>query len=124
MNRGDVYLADLNPSRGSEQAGIRPVIIVQRDALSRFTRTVVVVPLTTNLRRAQVPGTTLLPSGEGGLDQDSVALPSRTVVLAARTVCYQIVVLDEQRLIRKLGTLSLVHLLALDLALKYTLQLS
>jgi len=52
--RGDVFLADLNPSRGSEQAGIRPVIVVQRDNLERFTRTVVVVPLTSNMRRAQL----------------------------------------------------------------------
>jgi mRNA interferase MazF len=111
MRRGDVFLADLNPSRGSEQAGIRPVIIVQRESLNRFTRTVVVVPLTTNLRRTQVPGTVLIPAGEGGLSQDSVAL------------CYQIVVVDEQRLIRQLGSLSPAVLMALDQALKYTLQL-
>ena len=48
---GDIYLADLNPSKGSEQAGIRPVIIVQRDTLDRFTTTVVVIPVTSNLRR-------------------------------------------------------------------------
>ncbi|MEW5829605.1 MAG: type II toxin-antitoxin system PemK/MazF family toxin [Chloroflexota bacterium] len=112
MSRGDVFLADLNPSRGSEQAGIRPVIIVQRETLNRFTRTIVVVPLTTNLRRTQVPGTVLIPAGEGGLSQDSVAL------------CYQIVVVDEQRLIRELGSLSPGVLLALDQALKYTLQLA
>lgn len=112
MTRGDVYLADLNPSRGSEQAGIRPVIIIQRDALERFTRTIVVVPLTANLRRAQVPGTTVIQAGEGGLSQDSVAL------------CYQIVVLDRERLLRQLGTLSPEYLLALKQALQYTLQLS
>ena len=111
MMRGDVYLADLNPTRGAEQAGVRPVVLVQRDTLARFTRTVVVVPFTTNLRRAQVPGTVLIPAGEGGLAQDSVAL------------CYQIVVLDRQRLQRKLGTLSPTHLLALDRALRYTLDL-
>jgi mRNA interferase MazF len=37
MSRGDIYLADLNPSRGSEQAGIRPVVIVQREEIDRFT---------------------------------------------------------------------------------------
>ncbi len=51
--RGDVYVADMNPSRGSEQAGIRPIIIVQRSTLDRFTSTVVVVPVTSNLRRAK-----------------------------------------------------------------------
>ena len=44
MSRGDIYLADLNPSRGSEQAGIRPVVIVQRETIDRFTQTVVIVP--------------------------------------------------------------------------------
>ena len=83
MKRGEVYLADLNPTRGSEQAGIRPVVVLSRDSLGRFTRTVVAIPLTTNLRRAQVPGTVVLPVGEGGPSHDSVALP------------YQITVLDE-----------------------------
>jgi len=112
LSRGSIYLADLNPSRGSEQAGIRPVIIVQRNSLQRFTRTAVVVPLTTNIRRAQVPGTTIIPAGEGGLTQDSVAL------------CYQIVVLDRERLLRQLGTLSPDYLSALEQALKYTLEIS
>ncbi|MEG4913210.1 MULTISPECIES: type II toxin-antitoxin system PemK/MazF family toxin [unclassified Microcoleus] len=53
---GDIYLADLNPSRGSEQAGIRPVIIVQRDTLDRFTTTVVVITITSNLRRCSNTG--------------------------------------------------------------------
>jgi mRNA interferase MazF len=109
--RGDVYLADLNPSRGSEQAGIRPVIIIQRDTLDRFTTTVVVVPLTSNLRRAKIPGTIVIPLGEGGLTQESVVL------------CYQIVVIDRQRLMRKLGTLSPNYLFMLKEALKYTLEL-
>ncbi|GET40629.1 type II toxin-antitoxin system PemK/MazF family toxin [Microseira wollei] len=109
--RGDIYLADLNPSRGSEQAGIRPVIIVQRDTLDRLTTTVVVVPLTSNRRRARIPGTVVIPAGEGGLNQESVAL------------CYQIVVIDRQRLMQKLGTLSASYLLRLKEALEYTLQL-
>ena len=86
--RGDIYLADLNPSRGSEQAGIRPVIIVQHNNIDRFTSTVVVIPLTSNLRRAQIPGTMVIPAGQAGLNQESVAL------------CYQIVVIDRQRLQR------------------------
>lgn len=86
--RGDIYLADLNPSRGSEQAGIRPVIIVQHNNIDRFTSTVVVIPLTSNLRRTQIPRTMVIPAGQGGLNQESVAL------------CYQIVVIDRQRLQR------------------------
>lgn len=110
--RGDIYLADLNPSRGSEQAGIRPVILVQHSNIDRFTRTVVVIPLTTNLRRAQIPGTIAIPAGEGGLNQESVAL------------CYQIVVIDRQRLQRQIGTLSFSHLQQSAEAIRYTLDLT
>ncbi len=52
--RGDIYLADLNPTRGSEQGGIRPVIIVQNTNIDRFTRTVVMIPVTTNFYRADL----------------------------------------------------------------------
>ena len=109
--RGDIYLANLNPSRGSEQAGIRPVIIVQHNNIDRFTRTVVVIPLTTNLRRAKIPGTIIIPVGEGGLTKESVAL------------CYQIVVIDKQRLQKYLGTLSVDYLKELGDAIRYTLDL-
>ena len=109
--RGDVYLADLNPSRGSEQAGIRPVIIVQHNNIDRFTRTVVVIPLTTNLRRARIPGKLIILVGEGWLTQESVAL------------CYQIVVIDRQRLKQHLGTLSFDYLQQLENAIRYTLDL-
>ncbi|MEW6234178.1 MAG: type II toxin-antitoxin system PemK/MazF family toxin [Candidatus Omnitrophota bacterium] len=111
MNRGDVYLADLNPSRGSEQSGIRPVAIIQRNTLARFTSTIVVVPFTTNLRRAMIPGTVLIPAEENGLTRDSVAL------------CYQIAVLDRSRLTKKLGSLTTRQLANLDQALKYALDL-
>jgi mRNA interferase MazF len=111
MSRGDIYLADLNPSRGSEQAGIRPVVIVQREEIDRFTQTVVIVPLTSNLRRLNIPGTFTIPAEEGGLTQESVAL------------CYQIAVIDKQRLIRQLGKLKSLYVQQLNEALIYTLKL-
>ncbi|MEB3293361.1 MAG: type II toxin-antitoxin system PemK/MazF family toxin [Synechococcales bacterium] len=111
MKRGEIYLANLNPSRGSEQAGIRPVILVQRNSLERFTRMAIVVPLTSNCRRAQVPGTLEIPAGEGGLTQNSVAL------------CYQMVVLNQERVGRKLGELSELYLKLLGKAIAYTLEL-
>ncbi len=111
MSRGEIYLADLNPSRGSEQSGIRPVVVVQREVIDRFTQTVVIVPLTSNLRRLNIPGTFTIPTEEGGLTQESIAL------------CYQIAVIDRQRLIRRLGKLSLPYIQQLNEALIYTLQL-
>ena len=89
--RGEVWLADLNPIRGSEQAGIRPVLIFQNDTINRFTTTVVTIPFTTNLRRARLPSCVLLTTGDGGLTSDSVAL------------CHQLRVLDTLRLMRRLA---------------------
>lgn len=111
MKRGDIFTADLNPSRGSEQSGVRPVILIQRNNIERFTRTYLVVPLTSNLRRSEIPGTFVIPEGEGGLTQDSVAL------------CYQTVVLDHTRLIRQIGELSPPYIEKLRKALIYTLNL-
>jgi len=90
VQRGDVWLANLNPIRGSEQAGIRPVLVFQNDAISRFTTTVLAIPLTTNLRRAALPSCVRVAPGEGGLESESVLL------------CHQLRVLDKTRLQRKL----------------------
>jgi len=90
VNRGKIWLANLNPTRGSEQAGIRPVILFQNDVISRFTTTVLAIPLTTNLRRAALPSCVRIAQGEGGLISESVA------------PCHQLRVLDKTRLQRKL----------------------
>ncbi len=111
MNRGEIFLANLNPSRGSEQSGIRPVIVIQRNTIGKFTRTALVVPLSSNTRRSNIPGTILIPAGEGGLTQDSIAL------------CYQTVVLDQERFMRKLGDLPQLYLEILRQALIYTMEL-
>lgn len=94
LKRGEVWLADLNPTQGSEQAGIRPVIIFQNDLVSQFSTTTIAIPLTTNQRRAALPICLMIEQGNGGLSQNSVAL------------CFQMRVLDKTRLIRKLGILN------------------
>lgn len=53
--RGEVWFADLGLTRGSEQAGTRPVLILQNDVVSQYTTTVLAAPFTTNLRRASYP---------------------------------------------------------------------
>jgi mRNA interferase MazF len=76
VKRGEIWLANLNPIRGSEQAGTRPVLIFQNDKINRFTTTFLSIPLTTNLRRASLPSCLTISQGQGGLTQDSVALSS------------------------------------------------
>jgi mRNA interferase MazF len=92
FNRGEVWLANLNPTQGSEQAGTRPVIIFQESILARFTTTIITIPVTSNLRRAALPTCVQISKGEGGLSQDSVAL------------CHQIRVLDRKTAFQKAWT--------------------
>ncbi len=108
-NRGDVYLANLDPQKGSEQGGVRPVLILQTDLLNRVGNTVIVVPFTTNLRRAKLPSCVLVARGEGGLTEDSVAL------------CHQIRVLDKSGLRNYLGMVSVQTLKQVDEKLRFVL---
>jgi mRNA interferase MazF len=108
VKRGEIWFADLNPARGSEQAGSRPVLILQNDAINRFTRTYLTIPLTTNLRRASLPSCVFIPKGEGGLVSDSVAL------------CHQLRVLDRTRLARRLGSVTNELLAAIESCVAFT----
>lgn len=109
IKRGEVWLANLNPTQGSEQAGIRPVIIFQNDIVSQFSTTTLAIPLTTNQRRASLPICMAIAQGDGGLVEDSVAL------------CFQMRVLDKTRLIRKLGQLSAETITQLEAVVLITL---
>ena len=102
VKRGEIWLADLNPVRGSEQAGVRPVLIFQNNTINRFTTTVLAIPFTTNLRRASLPSCVRISKDEGGLTNDSVAL------------CHQLRALDKTRLQRKLGTVRQDTLSTID----------
>jgi mRNA interferase MazF len=108
-NRGEVWLATLDPTQGSEQAGTRPVILFQESTLSEFTTTIITIPLTSNLRRAGLPTCLQISSGEGGLKQDSVAL------------CHQLRVLDKARLIKKIGQLAPATIANLETIILFTL---
>jgi mRNA interferase MazF len=109
IERGDIWIADLNPIRGSEQAGTRPVLIMQNDYLTQFTITFLAIPLTTNLRRANLPTSVSIRAGEAGLNSNSVIL------------CHQLRVLDQTRLIQKLGTVNQNTIVAVESALLFAL---
>jgi mRNA interferase MazF len=93
VNRGEVWKADLSPTRGTEQAGVRPVLFVQTDRANASSPHTIIIPFTTRIRHKILPSHVLVPAGEGGLPQDPVALGE------------QIRVVDNARLIHKLGDL-------------------
>lgn len=112
MKRGDVYLANLDPVKGSEQAGTRPVLVFEDDRLIPHTLTVVVIPFTTNLAMQKLPTCVLVPAGEGGLRQDSVA------------ICHQIRALDKRGLVTCWGTLPSKRVAEIERTVLRTLGIS
>jgi mRNA interferase MazF len=111
FQRGDVVLCDLNPLGGSEQAGIRPAIIVQMDYANSTSSHTIIAPFTSKIKHALFSSHVFVPAGEGGLQQDSVIL------------CEQIKVLDRNRVIKRIGRLDERYIAKLDQALKYILAL-
>lgn len=113
VKRGEIWWADLGEPRGSAPALRRPVIVVQDDLLNASAlRTVMVVPLTSNLKRARAIGNLLLDAEETGLDRQSVAL-----------VC-QVMTLDGSLLDERAGSLSSRVRGRLDRGLRIALGLS
>ena len=112
MKRGELWMASLDPIRGSEQAGTRPVLVLQADALNAFLRTAVIVPFTSNLNWSRYPFCVQVPAGEGGLSSDSVAL------------CHQTRAIDYTRLTRRMGQVSDATLNQVEQALCVTVDLA
>jgi mRNA interferase MazF len=110
--RGELWWASLDPIVGSEQGGRRPVLIVQNNAISEFTKTLIAIPLTTTLRRAQLPSSVFIPSAGTGLTVDSIALT------------HQIRVVDQTRLHTRIGVVTSETLQQLSDAILFTLGLT
>ena len=89
--KGDVYYADLNPVIGSEQGGVRPVVILQNDIGNKYSPTTIVAPMTTKTK-------TYVPM-HVKLKEDFLAKSSTLLLEQIRTI-------DKKRLIKKIGTLS------------------
>ncbi len=91
-----VFIASLDPTQGSEQAGKRPVLVISREQINQALPVVNVIPLTSRKSASRViyPNEVLLPLGAAGLKVDSIAL------------CYQVRTLDKSRLERSIGEVT------------------
>ena len=94
IKRGEIYYADLSPVVGSEQGGVRPVLIIQNDVGNKYSPTVIVSAITSQLDKAKLPTHIELPAEKYNLPKNSVALLE------------QIRTLDKRRLQEKVTTLS------------------
>lgn len=93
IKRGELYYADLSPNFGSEQGGVRPVLIVQNDVGNRFSPTIIAAAITSRLDKAKLPTHIEISALEYGLTKDSVILLE------------QIRTIDKRRLRERIGEL-------------------
>ena len=111
VKRGDVYYADLSPVIGSEQGGVRPVLIVQNNIGNRFSPTVIVAAITAQIQKAKLPTHVEIDAESHGFDRDSVVLLE------------QIRTIDKQRLTDKITHLDDDIMGEIDEALQISLGL-
>lgn len=111
IKRGDVFYVNLDPTKGSEQAGTRPVLVIQNDVGNEYAPTVIISPLTTKALTRRYPTNVNVSKGTAGLKEDSTILLS------------QIRTIDKSRLERKLGHLPVSLLREVDEAIKISLGL-
>ena len=107
--RGDVWLVNWNPARGSEQAGKRPALIIQNDVGNEYASTTIVAALSTTIR--SYPMNVLLEPPEGGLTKPSIVKTS------------QILNVSKERLEKKLGAITPEKMQEVDQALRLSLAL-
>ncbi len=98
VKRGEIYCADLNPVIGSEQGGVRPVLVIQNDVGNRFSPTVIVLAITSRQTKADLPTHVPLCAGEAGLSKPSLVLAEQMRTLDARRLGKRLGVLDEKKM--------------------------
>ena len=109
VKRGDIYYADLSPVVGSEQGGVRPVLIVQNDTGNRYSPTVIAAAITSQTGKAKLPTHIELAAQKYGLTRDSVVLLE------------QIRTLDKRRLKERIGELNEATMSKVDKAILISL---
>jgi len=111
IKRGEIYFADLSPVVGSEQGGMRPVLIVQNDIGNKHSPTVIAAAITSQRGKTKLPTHILLDSNDCGLERDSVALLE------------QVRTLDKKRLKERMGELDGISMRKVDNALSVSFGL-
>ena len=112
VRRGDIFYADLSPVVGSEQGGVRPVLIVQNDVGNRFSPTVIAAAITSQRAKAHLPTHIMLNAETTGLARDSIVLLE------------QIRTIDKHRLKERMGRLDNTAMSMVDQALSISFGLN
>lgn len=111
VKRGDIFYADLSPVVGSEQGGIRPVLVIQNDVGNKYSPTVIVAAITSQINKAKMPTHIELSGDVYGLSKDSVVLME------------QIRTIDKKRLKERIGHMDEENTKDIDEALRISFGL-
>jgi len=112
VKRGDLWWANFDPVKGSEQGGTRPVLIIQNNIINKYAPTTIAAPVTGKAYSKVYPYNVFITSRESGLKKDS------TIILN------QIRTIDKRRLIKRIGKLDRETMKRVDAAIKVSLDLS
>ena len=109
--KGEIVVADLEPVKGSEQGGIRPVLIIQNDTLNKNAPTTIIAPITSKIYTKEYPTNVLIKKEDSNLKLDSTILLN------------QIKTIDKKRIIKKISMLNNFTMNKVDKAIKISLAL-
>lgn len=111
VKRGDIFYADLSPVIGSEQGGVRPVLVVQNDVGNKYSPTIIIAAITSQINKARLPTHIEINAPDFGLPKDSVVLLE------------QIRTIDKKRLREKIGRFNEDMMRTVDEGLKISIGL-
>jgi|SRR3989344_3890256 len=112
IKRGEIFLAILEPVKGSEQGGIRPVLVIQNDTSNQYSPTTIIAPITSKIYEKDYPTNVFIKKEESKLDKDSTILLN------------QIRTIDKSRIKKYISNLNYLIMNKVDLAIKVSLGLN
>ena len=111
IKRGDIFLVNLEPVKGSEQGRVRPALIIQEDTANEYSPTTIIAPITSKIFSKEFPTNVFLSKPDSKLDKDSTILLN------------QIRTIDKSRLIKKISSIDYSIMRKVDIAIKVSLDL-
>ncbi|HOB09072.1 MAG: type II toxin-antitoxin system PemK/MazF family toxin [Limnochordia bacterium] len=96
IRRGDIFYANLNPVIGSEQGGVRPVLIIQNNIGNKYSPTTIIAAITSKIKKAKLPTHVELSAAEFNLEKDSVILLEQLRTIDKRRLKEKIAHLDDE----------------------------
>ena len=111
IKRGEIFLANLEPIKGSKQGGVRPVLVIQNDISNKYSPVVIIAAITSKISEKEYPTDVFISKPDSKLDKDSAILLN------------QIRTIDKLRLIKRISSLNNSLMSKVDMALKISLAL-